>query len=76
MTAAVVVKFTYGRDVVSTDDELVRVSVAATVKGVALGIPGMTPIDLFPFCELRSFIPFLLAPLFFFEKGVHPMFLT
>lgn len=51
MTAAIVVKFTYGRDVVSNDDELVRVSVDATLQGIALGIPGLTPIDLFPFCR-------------------------
>ncbi|KAH8114941.1 cytochrome P450 [Phellopilus nigrolimitatus] len=48
MSSASLVKFTYGHDIVSGEDKFVNLAIDATSRGTAAGIPGMTPVDLFP----------------------------
>ncbi|KAI5119693.1 hypothetical protein M0805_003579 [Coniferiporia weirii] len=54
MSAATVVKLTYGHDIMSDDDKFINLAVIATSRGTAAGMPGMTPVDFFPFLR---FIP-------------------
>ncbi|KAH8114938.1 cytochrome P450 [Phellopilus nigrolimitatus] len=54
MSTAGLVKFTYGHNIVSGEDKFINLAVDATSRGTAAGIPGMTPVDIFP---ILRFIP-------------------
>lgn len=53
MSAAIILKVTYGRDI-AEDDDLVKTIAAAVVGGTDTGMPGLALIDFFPFCECQS----------------------
>ncbi|KAH8114934.1 cytochrome P450 [Phellopilus nigrolimitatus] len=48
MSSASLVKFTYGHDIVSGEDKFVNLAIDQSSRGSAAGVPGMTPVDLFP----------------------------
>ncbi|KAH8114930.1 cytochrome P450 [Phellopilus nigrolimitatus] len=48
MSSAGLVKLTYGHNIVSGDDKFVNLAIDSTSRGSAAGIPGMTPVDIFP----------------------------
>ncbi|KAH8116443.1 cytochrome P450 [Phellopilus nigrolimitatus] len=48
MSSASLVKFTYGHDIVSSEDKYVTLAIDTTYRATAAGIPGMTPVDIFP----------------------------
>jgi hypothetical protein len=59
-TASVLLQLTYGHRVISTaDDQYVQLSEIAVNGTLESGIPGLMPVDLFPFCQrcvfFRSF---------------------
>lgn len=49
--SGIIVKSTYGRDIASNDDDYVKLATNTTVTMASLGIPGLNPVDLFPFRE-------------------------
>ncbi|KAH8114932.1 cytochrome P450 [Phellopilus nigrolimitatus] len=48
MSSAVLVKVAYGHNIVSGEDKYISLAVDAMSRAVAAGIPGMTPVDVFP----------------------------
>ncbi|KAH8113801.1 cytochrome P450 [Phellopilus nigrolimitatus] len=48
MSAAGLMKLTYGHNIVSGNDKFVSLAIDTTTRGIAAGIPGMTPVDFFP----------------------------
>lgn len=51
MSAAGLMKLTYGHNIVSGNDKFVSLAIDTTTRGIAAGIPGMTPVDFFPIRE-------------------------
>lgn len=51
MSAAIIVKLTYGFDVATEDDELVKQIAAPTSRGAKARVPGMSPPDFVPICK-------------------------
>lgn len=48
-----IVRVTYGLNVASDDDELISIFAETLHRIVLEGVPGVAPLDLFPFCEFR-----------------------
>lgn len=51
LSAAIVVKSAYGHEILSNDDEYVKLAAVATSTALSLGAPGLNIVDLLPFCE-------------------------
>lgn len=49
MSAAIIVKLTYGFDVAAEDDDLVEQISKPSSRGAKAGVPGLSPPDLLPF---------------------------
>lgn len=53
MSAANVVKMTYGYDIESDDDKLIQAAVESSARLTKAGVPGMTFVDFFPIRKPR-----------------------
>ena len=56
LSSGIIVKSTYGREIVSVDDDYVKLASDSVSSMTALGVPGLNPVDLFPFCEYLRMI--------------------
>lgn len=52
MSAAIIVKMTYGREVALENDELVRKLLIPLERGGKAGAPGLSEVDILPICKL------------------------
>ena len=50
MTAATMVKATYGYNIESHDDDYIKLASNAIISVGSLGVVGLNPIDFFPIC--------------------------
>lgn len=51
MTAATIVKMTYGHEILTNDDSYIKLAIDAIGDALKLGVTGLTPVDLFPICR-------------------------
>lgn len=52
-SAGVVVKSTYGYDILSNNDGYIKLAADALIANASLGTIGLNPIDVLPFCKYK-----------------------
>ena len=48
MSSGIIVKSTYGYDIISSDDEYIKLAIRTAEELTSLGVPGLTVVDMFP----------------------------
>ena len=51
MSSGTIVKSTYGHEIMSNDDDYIKLAADAIIGVASLGVFGLNPVDLFPFRE-------------------------